>query len=232
MGMDGAGILARRPEPSWNAIRQKHCLPRKGSLPPAWTSNIAAAQAITFLPHGWSLTRCAQFVANHLRRTTQVLTIEETIDRFLMTKEKASGYHSRDLSRRLKKWAETTNQTHPIHTVAKQEIETYLAQYSGQNFINHRAALSNLFGYALKIGAASENHLSSIEKPRIKRGRPAILGTKEFQTLLNRAFDQSRFDVLNWLILGGLVGLRPYEVLRLEWTGIQFQTREIRIEPA
>jgi integrase len=24
----------------------------------------------------------------------------------------------------------------------------------------------------------------------------------------------------------------PYEVLRLEWTGIQFQTREIRIEPA
>ena len=52
-----------------------------------------AAQAITFLPHGWSLTRCAQFVANHLRRTTQVLTIEETIDRFLMTKEEASSYH-------------------------------------------------------------------------------------------------------------------------------------------
>jgi integrase len=40
-----------------------------------------------------------------------------------------------------------------------------------------------------------------------------------------------RFDVLSWLILGGLVGLRPYEVLRFEWTGIHFQTREIRVEP-
>ena len=36
--------------------------------------------------------------------------------------------------------------------------------------------------------------------------------------------------VLSGLILGGLVGLRPYEVLRLEWTGIHFQTCEIRVE--
>ena len=43
--------------------------------------------------------------------------------------------------------------------------------------------------------------------------------------------NQGRFDVLSWLVLGGLVGLRPYEVLRLEWDGIHFQTREIRIEP-
>jgi hypothetical protein len=140
-----------------------------------------AAQAIGLLPAGWTLTQCAQFVADHVRRTTQVLTLEETVHRFLLTKEKASYYHSKDLSRRLKKWAETSDKTRPIHTVAKQEIETYLAQYSGQNFINHRAALSNLFGYALKIGATSENHLSSIEKPRIKRGRAAILVQKNFR---------------------------------------------------
>src|SRR5260370_27681895 len=52
-------------------------------------------------------------------------------------------------------------------------VETYLAQYSNQNFINYRAALSNLFGYALKIGATSENILSSIEKPLIRRRSPA-----------------------------------------------------------
>jgi integrase len=115
--------------------------------------------------------------------------------------------------------------------LTKQEIESYLAQYSAQNFINHRAALSNLFGHALKIGATPENPVSGIEKPRIKRTRPAILSTKEFDILLNRAHNQKRLDVLSWLVLGGLVGLRPYEVLRLEWTGIHFQTREIRIEP-
>jgi site-specific recombinase XerC len=177
------------------------------------------------------LTRCVQFVADHVKRTTQVLSIAEAIDRFLMTKEKASQYHSNDLSRRLKRWAQTTDQTQPIHAVTKQEVETYLARYSAQNFINHRAALSNFFGYVLKIGAASENPLSTIEKPRIKRARPAILSDTEFATLLNRARSQGRFDVLTWLVLGGLVGLRAYEVLRLERTGIHFQTREIRVEP-
>ncbi len=73
--------------------------------------------------------------------------------------------------------------------------------------------------------------LSTIEKPRITRARPAILSVAEFRALLNRARSQERFDVLSWLVLGGLVGLRPSEVLRLEWAGIQFQTREIRIEP-
>jgi hypothetical protein len=124
-----------------------------------------AVQAVKLLPAGWTLTRCVQFVADHVKRTTQVLTIEELVDRFLMTKEKASQYHSNDLSRRLKRWAETRDQTQPIHAVTKQELETYLSQYSAQNFINHRAALSNLFGYAFKVGAAAENPLSTIESP-------------------------------------------------------------------
>jgi integrase len=130
--------------------------------------------------------------------------MEEAIDHFLVIKEKTSHFHSNDLTRRLKKWADTIDLTQPIYSFTKQEIGSYLARYSAQNFINHRAALSNLFGHALKIGATPENPVSGIEK---------------------------RFDVLSRLVLGGLVGLRPYEVLRLEWNGIHFQTREIRIEP-
>jgi site-specific recombinase XerD len=135
--------------------------------------------------------------------------MEEAIDHFLVTKEKTSHFHSNDLTRRLKKWADTIDLTQPIHSFTKQEIESYLARYSAQNFINHRAALSNLFGHALKIGATPENPVSGIEKPRIKRTRPAMLSTKEFDILLNRARNQKRFDVLSWLVLGGLVGLRP-----------------------
>jgi integrase len=190
-----------------------------------------AAQAAKLLPAGWTLTRCAQFVADHVKRTTQVLSIGDAIGRFLVTKEKASQFHSNDLSRRLNKWADTIDRTQPIHSLTKQEIESYLAKYTAQNFINHRAALSNLFGYAHKVGATSENPVLAIDKPRIKRGRPAILSIKEFETLINRARNQKRLDVLGWLVLGGLVGLRPYEALRLEWAGVHFQTREIRIEP-
>ncbi len=39
-----------------------------------------AVQAVNFLPVGWTLTRCVQFVADHVKRTTQVLSIEEALD--------------------------------------------------------------------------------------------------------------------------------------------------------
>src|ERR1700736_779643 len=162
-----------------------------------------AVQAVNLLPVGWTLTRCVQFVADHVKRTTQVLSIEEALSRFLMTKEKTSDYHSNDLARRLKRWAETRDRTQPIHAATKQEIESYLAQYSAQNFINRRAGPFELFGYAFKIGATPENPLLTIEKPRIKRARPAILNDLEFETLLNRARTQRRFDVLSCLFLCG-----------------------------
>ena len=92
-----------------------------------------AVQAVKLLPAGWTLTQCAQFVPDHVKRTTQVLSIEEAIDRFLVTKAKASRYHSNDLSRRLKRWAKSTGQTQPIHAVTKQELESYLTKYSAQN---------------------------------------------------------------------------------------------------
>ena len=184
-----------------------------------------AAQAIGLLPAGWTLTRCAQFVADHVKRTTQVLSIEEALNRFLTTKEKTSDYHANDLARRLKRWAEIRDPTHPIHAVTKQEVESYLTQYSAQNFINHRAALSNLFGYAFKIGATPDNPLLTIEKPRIKRARPAVLNDDEFERrcLIALALREGLVDFISWLVLGGLVGLRPYEVLRLEWTEFPFR---------
>ena len=76
-----------------------------------------------------------------------------------------------------------------------QEIEVYLSRYAEQNFINHRAAFSNLFGYALKIGAVRENPVSKIDKPRIMRSKPPILAIEEFAALLNHAYAQGRTDV-------------------------------------
>jgi hypothetical protein len=60
------------------------------------------------------------------------LTVKEAIDHFLVTKEKTSHFHSNDLTRRLQKWADTIDLTQPIHSFTKQEIESYLAQYSAK----------------------------------------------------------------------------------------------------
>jgi hypothetical protein len=54
-------------------------------------------------------------VADHVKRTTQVLSIEEALNRFLTTKDKTSDYHSNDLARRLKRWAETRDRLQGRH---------------------------------------------------------------------------------------------------------------------
>ena len=50
-----------------------------------------AVQAVNLLPVGWTLTRCVQFVADHVKRTTQVLSIEEALDRFLKNQREDFG---------------------------------------------------------------------------------------------------------------------------------------------
>jgi hypothetical protein len=143
MDMDGADILTRRLERNLNGTRQEHYLLRKGNWPLAWTTNTAGTPSKRSIFCRWAgrLTRCVQFVADHVKRTTQVLSIEEALDRFLTTKKKTSDFHSNDLARRLRRWAETRERIQPIYAVTKQEVESYLAQYSAQNFINHRGAL-------------------------------------------------------------------------------------------
>src|ERR1700739_2327394 len=42
-----------------------------------------AAQAVSLLPTGWTLIQCVQFVADHVKRTPQVLSVDEAVNRFL-----------------------------------------------------------------------------------------------------------------------------------------------------
>ena len=69
----------------------------------------------------------------------------------------------------------------------------------------------SVFGH----GKIDDDDFAAKDVVRCQVGR-GPLNDEEFETLLNRARTQRRFDVLSWLVLGGLVGLRPYEVLRLE----------------
>lgn len=63
-----------------------------------------------------------------------------------------------------------------------------------------------------------------------RRSKVAYLESKMFADLLAKAYDQNEADVLVWLVLGGFLGLRPFEAYHANWSGVKWETSEFRVE--
>jgi len=188
-----------------------------------------AASAVKLLPPSWTLTQAAKFAAEHVSRIKITLTIDEAVKRFLESRENRSDMHYKDLNRRLNKWLTTVNPANDVVTVEKGEIEGYLTRYSGRNQLNHLRALSNFFRFSAKIGAIGTVPTSGIDIS-FRRSKVACLESKVFADLLVKAYDQKEADVLVWLVLGGFLGLRPFEAYHAHWSGVKWETSEFRVE--
>jgi site-specific recombinase XerC len=116
-----------------------------------------------------------------------------------------------------------------IATVEKSQIEGYLAEYTGRNQLNHLRALNNFFRFTAKIGAIATVPTSGIDIS-FRRSKVAYLDNKVFADLLTKAYDQNEADILAWLVLGGFLGLRPFEAYHAYWFGVKWETSEFRVE--
>lgn len=202
-----------------------------------------AISTIPILPEGWTLLNCVEFVRDHLTKTTEIIPLGEAIRRFLVLKgaeinsqtgEIIADHHSHvgDLNRRLRTFRgefikdprRTTN------TITKQEIEEFLAQYRNQNKINYRAALMNFFTHATNVGWAPENPLAKIKRPKVVTGRPNFLHVDEMAAMLHLAHEQNKWDLLAFLVMGGLLGCRPFDCYRIAWSGFKLTRKVLRIE--
>jgi site-specific recombinase XerC len=188
-----------------------------------------AASAVKHLPAGWTLTRAAKFAAEHVSRIKITLTIDEAVKRFLTSREHRSDMHYDDLNRRLNRWLATIESARDIATVEKVELERYLTQYAGRNRLNHLRALTNFFRFATKIGSIGEVPTTDIDIS-FRRSSVCYLASKTFADLLTKAGDQQEADILAWLVLGGFLGLRPFEAYRANWRGVKWETSEFRVE--
>jgi hypothetical protein len=188
-----------------------------------------AASAVKLLPLGWTLTQAAKFSADHVSRIKITLSIDETVKRFLESRESRSDMHYKDLNRRLNRWLATIDPTRDVATVEKAAIEGYLAEYAGRNQLNHLRTLSNFFRFAGKIGAIGAVPTNGIEIS-FRRSKVSYLESKVFADLLVKAYEQNEADVLVWLVLGGFLGLSPFEAYHAYWSGVKWETSEFRVE--
>jgi site-specific recombinase XerC len=231
---DGQGKrrhFATKAKAKIEAARDKALYHQEGRLAAGLTDEQRrdAASAVSFLPPGWTLTQAAKFAAEHLSRIKITLTIDEAVKRFLESRQNRSDMHYKDLNRRLNKWLATVEPANDVVTVEKGEIEGYLAGYTGRNQLNHLRALSNFFRFSAKIGAIGTVPTTGIDIS-FRRSRVAYLESKVFADLLVKAHDQNEADILAWLVLGGFLGLRPFEAYHAFWSGVKWETCEFRVE--
>jgi hypothetical protein len=163
---------------------------------------IDAIKALQVLPKGYTLEEAARFFADHLARTTRMLTIAGAIAEFLEAKKHLSETHKRDLTTRLNRWRavldmETSaSSARPVSSVTTSELATFSQRFQGQNYTNWRTVFSNFFGWCVKTGASPHNPATALEIGKKIKQQPAIMTVSTFGDLLSKALAQRRADVL------------------------------------
>src|SRR5262249_12839195 len=66
--------------------------------------------------------------------------------------------------------------------------------------------------------------------PKPEESAPAILSVKECETLLRTAEARKQGRVVPYLVAAMFGGLRPSEISRLTWDGVNLAAKEIRLE--
>jgi integrase len=102
-----------------------------------------------------------------------------------------------------------------------QEFRDYKArQTSKANANSYLNILSGMFRYGIKHGYLFENPVSKVEKLKTPQKEIEFLNEKEIKALLKKAPNPWWLGVIQ---TGLLAGLRPAEILHLEWQDLDFK---------
>ena len=114
-----------------------------------------------------------------------------------------------------------------IDQITIQEVETWLSRYgsasSRQTWLNR---ISTLFSYAVRKGYARENICNRIDRVRVDRKTPMVLTVEQSRTLLSHCPESCK----PYLILGMFAGVRPEEIMRLDWAAVSLETSTVCVE--
>jgi integrase len=190
----------------------------------------AAAAFKVLQPFGKSLGEAVAFYIHHLdaeakRDATQLSVI---VKRFLDEKEREgiSEVHLIDLKHRTARFEKEYGET-PIAAIDRNMIAAWLhaLPHSPQSKVNFRRVLGNLFAYAVRAGVLPSNPVAATSNPKTRRKRAVILTPEEVAQLLTVCPS----DILPAVVLMTFCGVRNREMLRLDWSQIDWEDSTIEI---
>ena len=191
-----------------------------------------AQEALELLrPLGKTITEAARFFIAHLERTEASCLIEVLVEPFLSEKgaNELSKRHLEDLRSRTSRFAREFG-GRIINGIEADEITNWLRNLEGgpHNRQNARRVLHNFFSYAVRRKMIEKNPVSETPSIRIPDHEIAVYSPEEMRLLLENADGA----IVPYLALGAFTGLRSAELLRLDWSAVDFNTGNIWVNGA
>jgi len=141
---------------------------------------------------------------------------DDLSDRHLNTLESRLGYFARHFDGRL------------VAEITAADIDDWLRSLGvGPVTRNHyRTAAYSAFKFAVKRRYATANPVEETDKVKEPSGEIGILTINQTANLIESAPS----ELVPYIAIGAFAGLRPSEIMRLEWSDILFDSDLIRVE--
>ena len=199
---------------------------------PAATRHDAEAALALLAPHGKSLKEAAEFLLANIDLLKEAKLVKDVVPELLdlLEKNKRAPRYIKDLRSKLANGFATSFGERPIYTISARELQDYVYGLDGVQGItrnNYQAALSVLFGFALKRKYSLRNPALEIDQANVEVSKPGILTVPEAKALMQHGIA----ELIPALALGLFAGLRPEaEIWRLDWSHIDMSEEIIDIQ--
>jgi integrase len=162
------------------------------------------------------------------------VSLAEAAQQFLEAKGRANcrPAYIRSLKQYISQFIAGREQS-PVSRIALQDLELWFASRneSPSSCSSNIGRLSSFFEFARRRNWVHCNPCKSIEKPRIDRPAPRILTVAESEDLM-RLVAKRHQQFLVYFTLGLFCGIRPAELMRLDWSAIDLTARTVRVDGA
>lgn len=182
-----------------------------------------------------SILEAARFYLRHHRPGSDTRTVNQLVAEHLTWLHQTKSRRPqtiRERKYRLHAFARRFGDT-PIQLVSRADIETWLEENDWQplNRRHYIAAVHAMFGYARQKELMDFNPAENIEKPVYTPRQPEIISPRNVRILLQCASQQEP-ELVAPLALSFFCGLRPQEIMRLDWRDISLEEGFIRVGAA
>jgi len=186
-----------------------------------------AQTAARILPQGVTLTEAAMFFADVHGGADIPITVAEAAARFIQEKQ-AAGLTSRSLQQIRYKLRRLAADIGPrfIQDVSGNLLIAWLDahQYQGATRDGYRRTFRNFFGWCLGRQFTRHNPAEAIAVAATPDLHPTILPVEKVADVM-RAAEQLADDLCPYLALGFFAGIRPSELVRLQWDDVTDRVR-------
>ncbi len=220
------------------ADHESYVIARRDLAPFGIPLHVAIAEYLAarkLLPEGATIAAAAEEYAGRHAAARQVMSVKDAVAAFITSKKKDKlnvGY-VKQLEQSLERFAAAFRVN--IAAVKAAEVQAWIRQLGGapktQNHL--RADLVSLanfsrdFLHALPPGVTEFERVGRLREPEQEIG---ILHPGQMAKLLAAAQADQKAEVVLWLVLGGFLGLRPAEAMRLDWNEVDLARGYLRVK--